>query len=378
MISIHKIWLFLLLIGSTYLSAQTPGFNYQALILNSEEIQIPGTNVKENKVPLGLEEVTLRFLVTDENGIEYIEEHNIITDANGMVSVIVGEGTPTTNTFGDIIWDGKLKYLSVELNVLSNNKGFTFLDTQKILYIPHPTKGANVKIADISGNLPDDNKIGDLVWVKNYNNSEISTLMIWNGTEWLPVNQDFDPTNELGLVVVADNAERSIKFQNPKIGDQVWNKSCNCIEVFDGSNWVKNNPNIIANNGVYKDGNTVKLGGPLTEPTEITTSATNTVAIKGLEESTNNEDLIVVVDKNTGILRQKSASFITQKEQVVINATEGQLEFNTPLNITNIDKIDVYRNGVRIDFTAVNNTTIKLEPEAQCYLNDKIRIVQLY
>ena len=48
-------------------------------------------------------------------------------------SVIVGEGTPVTFTFGDIIWDGNLKYLNVELNIISNNEGFVFLDTQNLL-----------------------------------------------------------------------------------------------------------------------------------------------------------------------------------------------------------------------------------------------------
>lgn len=376
--SIHKIWLLLFLLGTATLSAQTPGFNYQALILNTEDIQIPGTNVGESSVPLGLEEVTLRFTITDEDGVEYIEEHTIITDENGMVSLIVGEGTPTTNNFDDIDWNGKLKYLNVELNVIGNNKGFIFLDTQKILYIPHPTKGANVKIVDITGSLPSDNKIGDLVWLENYDGKENPTLMIWNGSQWLPVTKDFDPKNELGLIVAADDADRDNQYTTPKNGDQVWNQSCNCIQIFNGNNWVENKANIVANNGLTKNGNIIKLGGTLTEPTIITADPTNTLALKGLEESSNNEDQVVLVDKNTGVVKQKALSSITQQKQVIIMATDGQLEFNTPLNITNIDKIDVYRNGARIDFTAVNNTTIKLEPEAQCYQNDKIRIVQLY
>ena len=376
--SIHKIWLLLFLLGTTVLSAQTPGFNYQALILNSEEIQIPGTNVEENKVPLGLEEVILRFTITDDNGVEYIEEHTVITDENGMVSVIVGEGTPTANNFEDINWNGKLKYLNVELNIVSNNNNFVFLDTQKILYIPHPSHSANIKIVDITDSLPDDGNLGDLVWVESYDGNENPTLMIWDGTQWLPVTKDSDPTNELGLVVVADKTDRNNQFKTPKVGDQVWNQSCGCIEVFDGNNWVTNSSDITASNGLYKDGIIVKLGGTLTEPTTITTSSTNTLALKDLQESTNNEDQIVVVDKNTGVLKQKPLSSITQKKQVVITASDGQLEFSTPLTITNIDKIDVYRNGARIDFTAINSTTIKLEPEAQCYQNDKIRIVQLY
>ncbi|PQJ73284.1 hypothetical protein [Polaribacter butkevichii] len=373
----NKILCLLFSLFSTIVLAQTPGFNYQALILNTEEIQIPGTDVSENSVPLGLEDIALRFTITNEAGVEYIEEHLITTDENGMVSVIVGEGDPISFTFQDIYWDGKIKYLNVELNVLSNNEGYVFLDSQKILYIPHPQYGtANVFIVNSLNELEPPYKKGDLIWLTSYGDNNNPTLMIWNGTNWVPVNDDFDPTNELGLVVVADNTARATRFPNPVIGDQVWNENCGCIEVYNGAKWISLPAD--AKNGVYKDGNTIKLGGSLTEPTAITTNPTNTLAIKGLQESTSNEDLLVVADKNTGVLKQKPISSITQQKQVVVFAVDGQLEFTTPLTITSVDKIDVYRNGVRIDFTAVNNTTIKLEPEAQCYQDDKIRIVQLY
>ena len=205
-----KIILFLFLLGASFLQGQTPGLNYQAVILNTSEIEIPGTNVKENQVPLGLEDVTFRFSISNKNKIEYIEEQTVTTDASGMVSLIVGEGTPISATFQDIVWDGKLKYLNIEIDILNNNDGFIFLDTQKILYIPTP----------------------------------------------------------------------------------------------------------IANS-------------------------------------------------------------ITSTEQFVVNAVDGQLLFTTPLPITDIRKIDVYRNGARISFTQINGTTIQIDKEAICYEGDEIRIVQL-
>ena len=205
-----KIILFLFLLVSSFLHGQTQGLNYQAVILNTSEIEIPGTNVKENQVPLGLEDITFRFSVSNKDEIEYIEEQTVTTDASGMVSLIVGEGTPIRATFQDIVWDGKLKYLNIEIDILNNNDGFIFLDTQKILYIPTP----------------------------------------------------------------------------------------------------------IANS-------------------------------------------------------------ITSTEQFVVNAVDGQLLFTTPLPITDIRKIDVYRNGARISFTQINGTTIQIDKEAICYEGDEIRIVQL-
>lgn len=372
-----KIWLVLFLFGSTIICAQTPGFNYQALILNNVEVQIPGTNAVQNQVPLSSEDVTLRFTITNDAGIEYTEEHLITTDENGMVSLIVGEGTPIDYTFNNIIWDGNLKYLNVELDIHSNDEGLVFLDSQKILYIPHPNQEYSVvRIIQSFNDLEPPYKTGELIWLTNYGPNAHPTLMIWNGTNWLPVNDDFDPTNEFGLITVDNDVAKKNKFTNPKDGDQVWNKACECIQVYNDGNWVS--ITTLALNGLTKVGSTLKLGGNLIEPTTITTTATNTIAFKGLKESTNNEDQIVVADKNTGVLKQRSLSSITQKKEIIITATDGQLVFTTPLNITSKDKIDVYRNGVRINFTTVNNTSIKLEPEAICYKDDKIRIVQLY
>jgi hypothetical protein len=359
--------------------AQTPGLNYQALILNSEEIQIPGTNVKENQLPLGLEEVTFRFTITDENGVEYVEEHTVTTDVNGMVSLIVGEGRPITATFDSIIWDGELKYLIVDLNILSNTTGFEPLDKQKILYIPHPTNGtASVYIASTLLDITPPYNTGDLVWVQNYNNSSNPTLLIFDGTNWVPASNDYDPTNELGLVVVADNADRDTLFNPSEVGDQVWNQACGCIEVFDGTNWISTNtPNLNFFNGLTKVGEDVKLGGNLTEPTIITTDATNTLAIEGLEESTSTNDKIVVVDATTGVLKTTSLSSFAQQQQLLVTANNGQLRFTTPLPTSTADKIDIYRNGARISFTIINTNTIELESEARCYAGDEIRIVQL-
>jgi hypothetical protein len=269
---LRKIVLLFFLLGVYFIHAQTAGLNYQALILNTKEIQIPGTNVSENQVPLGLEEVIFRFSISNQNEIEYIELQSIITDENGMVSLIVGEGIPTNSTFDNITWDGELKYLNVEINILSNNEGFIFLDTQKILSIPSPIK---------------------------------------------------------------------------------------------------------VSNGLYKDGAILKLGGSLIEPTSINTNEVNTLAIKGLQESISMDDEVVIAEKDTDVLKKRSLSSIVQKKQVVIIAIDGQVRFETPLTIFNSNKLDVYRNGVRISFVMVNDTTIEIDPEAICYEGDEIRIVQL-
>ncbi|MDB2606853.1 collagen-like protein [Zobellia sp.] len=65
-----------------------------------------------------------------------------------------------------------------------------------------------------------------------------------------------------------------------------------------------------------------------------------------------------------------------QQEQIVILASNGQTHFQTPALITDEEKIEVFRNGIRVDCTAVNQNTIALESGVICYQNDNIRIVQ--
>lgn len=134
-------------------------------------------------------------------------------------------------------------------------------------------------------------------------------------------------------------------------------------------------------NGLFVDSSgSVMLGGALTQPTDIATDATNTLAISGLEQiPPDDQHDIVVTDKATGVLKRTPLNSLVHEEVKMTTATaDGQDQFTTPLPISSIHKINVFRNGVRVDFTKVNDNTIKLEPGALCYKNDEIRIVQIY
>jgi len=372
-----------MLFGMSFVYSQTEGINYQALILNSDEVQIPGTNVSEHKIPLAFEDVTFRFTITLGYDIElYSELQSTVTDENGMVSLIVGEGEPIYSLFENIIWDGTLKYLNVEIDIHSQDDGFVFLDAQKILWLPQTVGGTNILIVPKMGDLSNTtNQVGEVAWVMDFDGNGNPTLVIWDGSTWIPVQKDFDPTNELGLLVVADDQDRDSQMMLPKAGDQVWNQDCECIQVFDGIQWVAvaSISGVTAvENGLHTLNNTIRLGGDLMIPTSIGTSVGNTLAITNLQNSTLADDEVLVTEKNTGIVRKKALSTLVQEEVVLIIANDGQSQFNTPLPITNYKKVNVFRNGVRIDFSQINTTTIQVEPEAICYQGDEIRIVQFF
>lgn len=91
-----------------------------------------------------------------------------------------------------------------------------------------------------------------------------------------------------------------------------------------------------ANNGLTKVADSIQLGGDLTKPTVITTTATNTLAIPGLQSGSTN-DSILVADPVTGVLKRislkdavKAANGLTKSGDTV--KLGGTLDQNT--NIT--------------------------------------------
>jgi hypothetical protein len=149
-------------------------------------------------------------------------------------------------------------------------------------------------------------KEGDLIWVKDFDGNINPTLLIYNATStgiytpWIPVTNDFDPENELYVISVATLAARDInaKFLPiPEIGDQVYIIDQNLLQVYNGTNWFTINlkaSNGLSINTTNPDAPEMELGGALNKATSIATTATETLAITGLEPVTTlNYDVIV-------------------------------------------------------------------------------------
>lgn len=216
----------------------------------------------------------------------------------------------------------------------------------------------------ISNSAPTVNAIGDF-WFNNNNN----IVSIWDGSQWLPIN--INPRR--------GNGQPDNTILNPLAGDIYVDQTTGDIFTYNGTIWVPLNQSITVDNGLSISSNTIKLGGNLIEPTIITTNTLNTLAIQGLDDTEliNTENSIVVVNNTSGVLKKVSANNIVIQDQVVIIASNGQTQFESPKPVTSIDKIDVYRNGARIAFSIINTSTIEVEPEATCFQGDEIRIVQL-
>ena len=224
--------------------------------------------------------------------------------------------------------------------------------------------GAGINVTT-STTAPTNNNMGDFWINKSYDNS----AYIWDGTSW--DSMDNNPKRGNG-------APNTTTAPTPIAGDVYVDNNSGTIYAYDGSTWITSNSTPSANNGLLiNPSNTIQLGGILIQPTTIDTDNTNTLAITGLQNGNIATDDIVTIDKTTGVLKKTSTTNLLREEVTKIIASDGQQIF-TGLTLYTTDKINVYRNGVRVDFTLINATTIEIEPDAICYAGDEIRIVQLY
>ncbi|MCD8442619.1 hypothetical protein LNI88_08410 [Tenacibaculum dicentrarchi] len=203
-------------------------------------------------------------------------------------------------------------------------------------------------------------------------NTTTNQTNIYNGTSWVLLNEN--PKKGTGVPT-------NITAPNSVAGDIYVDTATGTIYAHNGTAWVtQTSTTVTANNGlnINTTSNAVELGGALTKPTKITTDATNTLTIEGLQDGNATTDKVVTVDAS-GVLRKVTLANIAvqQEETVLTAATLNQVEFLVTLKTE--DKINVYRNGVRVGFTVnAAKTGITLEPDAKCYTGDQIRIVQIY
>jgi hypothetical protein len=135
------------------------------------------------------------------------------------------------------------------------------------------------------------------------NNAEVMR-MLTNGNIGIGTTT---PTNKLHIVA----ATNPLRLQGLQSG-----ASTDSVMTVDGTGVVRmmkmtdvGANAFTANNGLTKAGSLVQLGGALIIPTTITTTATNTFAIAGLQGGTG-VDSVVVADAATGVLRRMKMSDI--------------------------------------------------------------------
>lgn len=120
-------------------------------------------------------------------------------------------------------------------------------------------------------------------------------------------------------------------------------------------------------NGLTKTGNVVELGGALTKPTTITTDATNTLKVAGLQSGSLATDSLVVVATD-GTLKRVTAETLLQSGDENFTATAAQAAYSVTNMPATASKVWVYRNGAKLlattDYTTAAGTVTLTGPMA--------------
>lgn len=103
---------------------------------------------------------------------------------------------------------------------------------------------------------------------------------------------------------VITKADSTILYVTPT---QMKDSLSNFVRYADTTSMLANYINN-ADNGITKVGQKLQLGGALTQATTIATSATNFLAITGLQPGSNTTDSVMVVDPTSGQVKFISAS----------------------------------------------------------------------
>ena len=121
-----------LLTASVY--AQAPQkMSYQAVIRNSANALITSTNVG----------VRISILQTTSVGTAvYVETHSTTTNANGLVTLEIGNGTPVTGTFAAIDWASGPYFIKTETDP-TGGSNYTIVGTSQMLSVPYALFSAN-------------------------------------------------------------------------------------------------------------------------------------------------------------------------------------------------------------------------------------------
>ena len=130
------------------LKAQAPqGFNYQATVRNASGDLVVNQNVSFSF------DIIQGSQTADPT---YSEDHTLLTDDLGQVSLVIGQGTPTTGVFSEIDWSIGNYYLAIELDT---GNGFEPMGTSQLLSVPY------AMYSNSSGSLPQGMTQGDiLIW----------------------------------------------------------------------------------------------------------------------------------------------------------------------------------------------------------------------
>ena len=294
------------------LNAQTEGISYQAVIIGTTDKELPGVNASNNL--LVSSSVSFEFTIVDENDNSlYRETQSTQTDSNGLVHLIIGSGSPSVGVFNEIIWDGTLRNLIVEID-LKGGTNFSFLSQQSFLYLPYKyhrdiTASGNV---DIDGDFIVDgfSRFGDDVTLDGDN--YVSGLLTVDGGTILNIINSTSKSNNNNKALTVNGY--SLINGNLEVANSSITSLTGKLTV-DGITDLNNTLNV--------DGETT-----LNETFTVTSSSTSFLTGDLNVDGTTQLNEILNVTGNTGLASNLTVTGITQLNNTLSVASNAGISSN--------------------------------------------------
>ena len=131
----------LMLLAVCGMMAQAPEkFTYQAVVRNTNNQLLPNTSV-------GVQVVILENGAGPQGNPIYAERHVATTNANGLVTLNIGEGNVILGNFSTINWRGGVFFLDIGIDPIGGSD-YSIWSTQQLLSVPYAL------YANEAGNVP--------------------------------------------------------------------------------------------------------------------------------------------------------------------------------------------------------------------------------
>ena len=130
----------------------------QGVFAQSSGISFQGIARNASGEPLVNQKITLRFAILQSNesgAVEYQETKEITSNAQGMFSVVIGDGNflTTTGNFAAIKWKNMPKFLKVEMDA-QGGSNFSLMGTSRLEAVPFAYYANGVDATNVEGVLP--------------------------------------------------------------------------------------------------------------------------------------------------------------------------------------------------------------------------------
>jgi hypothetical protein len=314
----------------------------------------------------------------------YVETQTPTTNANGLLSIYIGAGTPVgSEVFSDINWSTGSYFIKIEIDTSGDNGSYDITGTTKLVSVPYAlyakTAGSSTDGWKLTGNANTDgtNFIGttdDIPFNIRVNNIPAGRIDSNGNTslgydtftiDGVAIGNESDGVFSVAIGNASSGVFGSVAIGNASIGVEesvtIGNGSYSEFEGITIGNYSYNEGlnSIAIGNGITLDeDNTIQLGNNEVTAVQLGTGA-NVTLETGLVKITGGIPGVgkVLTSDADGLASWQVAAANVREIADEFPATANQTTFTLTQTPSTNSKVKMYVNGIRISNTAYTYTS---------------------